>query len=240
MSETIIDVSGLSYKVGKKYILRDINWEIKKGENWILFGLNGSGKTTLLSIISGYHGYIQGNISMYGREYSTFSTRKEIAFVSSSFFDKIYSTESVLDIVLSGKFGMFGVQYDIDDVDLHKARRLLKEFNVGEFIDSTYNVLSKGERQNVLLARAMMNDASIIILDEPCSGLDVYARKSLLNKIEEWAKNPDLTVIYVTHHIEEIIPVFENTLLMKNAKVYKKGITEELFATAVFDEFISG
>ncbi len=238
MCNEIIDVSRLNYKVGKKYLLRDINWKIKKGENWIVFGLNGCGKTTLLSIISGYRGYVQGEVSVFGTKEITLQERKRIAFVSSSFFDKIYSSESVLNIVLSGKFATFGVAYEIEDSDLLRAKELLTEFHVGKFINARYNALSKGERQNVLLARAMMNNAEILILDEPCSGLDVKARDELLCKIERWASNPDLTVIYVTHHTDEILDVFDHTLLMRNSRVYRQGTTKAMFEAQLFQDFV--
>ena len=239
MSKEIINVNRLNYKVGKKYLLRDINWKIKRGENWIVFGLNGCGKTTLLSIISGYRGYVQGEVFVFGTKEITLKERKRIAFVSSSFFDKIYSSEAVLNIVLSGKFATFGVEYDIDDSDLLRAKELLTEFNVGKFIDARYDALSKGERQNVLLARAMMNNAEVLILDEPCSGLDVKARNEMLHKIELWASNPELTVIYVTHHTDEILDVFDHMLLMKNSRVYRQCVTEEMLDVQLFDAFIA-
>lgn len=238
MAEAIVDVKGLSYQVGSRYLLKDIHWQIMQGENWLLFGMNGCGKTTLLSIIAGYRGFLQGEIRVFGQTTLNLAERRNIAFVSSSFFDKIYQQEAVLDIVLSGKFGTLGPDYDVVDQDILKAKSLLSAFRAGELINKPYKLLSKGERQNVLLARAMMGDPVLFILDEPCSGLDIAARAEVLAGIKNLARDSAKTVIYVTHYADEILEDFAQTLLMKNGRVSQQGATKMLLTAPVLSKFM--
>ena len=242
MSNTaIVNVKNLNYKSGNRYLLKNIDWQIQRGENWILFGLNGCGKTTLLSIIAGYKGFLDGDVQVFGESYTEkniLQFRNKIAWISSSFFDRYYSSESVLNIVLSGLFGTFGLQNYITAEDVQKAKQLLKALRIEQYCNYPYNRLSKGERQNVLIARALMHDAELFILDEPCSGLDVNARDQMLRYIRSLAKNPDITVIYVTHYAEEICEEFEHTILMRNGRIVKKGDTVELFSSESMSAFL--
>lgn len=238
MAERIVDVRDLRYQTGSRYLLKDIHWQIDKGENWLLFGLNGCGKTTLLSIIAGYRGFLQGEVAVFGQAKLDLNERRRIAFVSSSFFDKFYREEAVLDIVLSGKFGTLGIGNRVEDQDILKAKRLLSAFQVGLMVNKPYHQLSKGERQNVLLARAMMGEPSLFILDEPCSGLDIAARAEVLAGIGRLARDPAKTVIYVTHYADEILEDFEHTLLMKNGRISHKGATKTLLTASVLSEFM--
>lgn len=239
--DVIVNVQKLNYKSGKRYLLKNINWQINRGENWILFGLNGCGKTTLLSIIAGYKGFLDGTVQVFGESYAENNIllhRNKIAWISSSFFDRHYSSESVLNIVLSGLSGTFGLQNGITAQDVQKAKKLLKALRIEQYCNFSYNRLSKGERQNVLIARALMHDAELFILDEPCSGLDVNARDKMLRYIRSLVKNPNITVIYVTHYAEEIGEEFEHAVLMRNGRIVKKGSTFELFSSASMKEFL--
>lgn len=242
MSEdVVVNVQKLNYKSGNRYLLKNISWQIHRGENWILFGLNGCGKTTLLSIIAGYKGFLDGTVQVFGEAYTDkniLQHRNRIAWISSSFFDKHYSSESVLNIVLSGLSGTFGLQYDIKAEDVQKAKALLRMLRIDQYCNYAYNRLSKGERQNVLIARALMHEAELFILDEPCSGLDVNARDKMLQYIRTLAKNPDITVIYVTHYPEEISEEFDNTVLMRNGRIVQKGNTAELFSSESMGSFL--
>lgn len=238
MAERIVDVKALSYQVGSRYLLKDIHWQVDQGENWLLFGLNGCGKTTLLSIIAGYRGFLQGEVAVFGQAKPDLRERRRIAFVSSSFFDKLYRQEAVLDIVLSGKFGTLGIDYRIEDRDILKAKQLLSAFHVGQMVNKPYHQLSKGERQNVLLARAMMGDPSLFILDEPCSGLDIAARAEVLAGISRLTQDRAKTVVYVTHYADEILEGFEQTLLMKNGRISHQGATKALLTAPILSAFM--
>ena len=176
MSEYVIDLEHVSCKAGYKYLLRDVTWQVKPGEHWVVFGMNGSGKTTLLSMIAGFKHYTGGTIKVFGEEFSNdniLAIRRRVGWVSSSFFDRYYAQESALNIVLSGKYGTLGLGEDIALTDVLLAKNLLGELKLGDKVDRTFDMLSKGERQNVLIARALFADPDILILDEPCNGLDV-------------------------------------------------------------------
>jgi len=241
MSDYVIELDKVSCKAGYKYLLRDINWKVKPGEHWVVFGMNGSGKTTLLSIIAGFKHFTSGTVKVFGEEFSNeniLDIRRKIGWVSSSFFDKYYSKESALDIVLSGKHGILSLHEDIDLKDVVLAKDLLTELRLGDKINRTFDMLSKGERQNVLIARALFSNPDILILDEPCTGFDVYNRSYLFSTIEELSKKKDLTIIYVTHYVEEIIPLFKKTFLLKNGHTFAQGETEELFCDDIIKELL--
>lgn len=238
--ETIIRVKNLSCLSGSQYLLNNISWQVNRGDQWVVFGRNGCGKTTLLSIISGYKSYTSGTLEVFGQNYSAdniLDIRKRIGWISSSFFDKCYHEESVMDIVLSSLSGALGVPFDVENRHIAKAKRLLTDLGLRDKIYSTFDMLSKGERQHVLIARAFMTDPEILILDEPGTGLDVLAREKLLVTIKELATASDTTIIYVTHYPEEILPFFDKTLLLRNGAVYKIGATKDLFTTEVMSDF---
>ena len=166
--ETVIKVENLCCKSGNRYLIHNINWEVKKGDHWILFGLNGSGKTTLLSIIAGFHAKTAGKVEVFGTGYTDeniLKHRSRIGWVSSSFFDKYLSWESALNIVLSGKFGTLSVDFDVNDEDVVLAKKILTELRLGEKINQPFCLMSKGERQCVLIARALIAKPEILILD---------------------------------------------------------------------------
>ncbi|MDR1320531.1 MAG: ATP-binding cassette domain-containing protein [Gracilibacteraceae bacterium] len=241
MEQAIISLEDLSYKVGSRYLLKDITWEVLPGEHWVVFGMNGSGKTTLLTILAGFRPKTHGSIRVFGEAYedeNVLDIRKRIGLVSSSFFDKYYSKESALDIVLSGKFGAFGTRWDIGDADVIQAKRLLKELHLTDKIDQSFDMMSRGERQNVLIARALFPNPEILVLDEPCTGLDIYAREHLLNTVRDLAENPDLAIIYVTHYTDEIIEVFDRCLLLRNGYSFLQGCTNEIFSAETLSDFL--
>lgn len=237
----VINLEKLSCKVGYKYLLKEIDWNVHNGEHWVVFGMNGSGKTTLLSIIAGFKHYTNGKIEVLG-EYITneniLEIRKKIGWVSASFFDKYYSKESALHIVLSGRNGTLGLDHEITLDDVRLAKALLTELNLGDKVDRTFDMFSKGERQNILIARALINNPDILILDEPCTGLDVYNRSYLFHTINELSKRKNLTIIYVTHYVEEIIPLFRKTLLLKNGSIFAKGDTKNLINSKTISELL--
>ena len=240
MPKTLINVEALSCQAGAQYLLHDINWEIKEGENWVVFGRNGCGKTTLLSIIAGYKAFSNGKLMVFGEQYTEeniLDLRKKIGWISSSFFDKFYHSERVLDIVLSGLYGTLGTNFAISNNDIKKAKSLLREVGLERKIVSTYDMLSKGERQQVLIARAFMSNPEILILDEPGTGLDAMARAKLLETLRELAERSNKTMIFVTHYPEEILPPFDHCVLLRDGVIYKTGATEELFVSEIMSDF---
>ena len=236
----VIKTEHLSCKMGQNYLLRDITWEVNPGEHWVVYGLNGSGKTTLLSIIAGYKNHSEGTLEVFGQPFSqqnVFTLRKRIGWVSGSFYDKHYTKESVLDIILSGKFGTLSLNYDISLADVHLAKKLATELGIGDKINHAFDMLSKGQRQNVMIARALFSNPELLVLDEPCSGLDVYNRAYLFSAIQKLAER-NITVIYVTHYTEEILDIFEHSLLLSKGHIFAKGKTSELFTSAMLEKFL--
>lgn len=235
----LVEAKDLTYKQGSQFLLQNINWEIKEKEHWIVFGANGCGKTTLLSTIAGYRHYNKGEVKLFGERLSLENAvllRQAIGFVSASYMDRCFRHESGLDIVLSAKFGGFGRRLAIHDSDVKLAMQLLTAFGVADKAGYPYDMLSQGQRQRVLLARALMVPPKLLLLDEPLNGLDVVARNFFLNTLQEIAHTENVSIVYVTHHAEEILPFYTKGLLLKKGMIYAQGDIQEIFS----DETMSG
>lgn len=238
MNNNVIHIENLNFMAGNRYLLKKIDWDIKQHENWLLFGLNGCGKTTLLSVIAGYGNYTSGTVEVLGKEYSEDTTqqiRSKIGFVSSSFFTKYFKYETVLHVVLSGLTGTLGVNFKISNQDVIRAKKFLIELGVEDKANQPFQELSKGEQQKVLIARALVANPEILILDEPSTGLDLYARDKMLRFIKKIA-NEDITIIYVTHYLEEVVADFDQCLVLKEGEIYAKGKTEEILKDGLLQQ----
>lgn len=242
LSDVLIEVKNLYCIHGNRYTLTNINWEVKRGENWLVFGLNGSGKTTLLSILAGFTEGSSGIVKVFGQEYdkdNTLELRKRIGWVSSSFFDRYYHNETALNIVLSGLFGTLGVSNIVSDADRKKALQIMEELHLKKKEDCVFATMSKGERQSVMIARALISNPEILILDEPGNGLDVLARERMLETVTRLAQERNITVLYVTHYVEEILPIFENALMLKEGRIDVMGKTKDIITTEHLSEYFS-
>jgi len=237
----MIDIHNVSWEQNNNKILEQISWKVIEGEHWCLLGLNGSGKTTLLNMINGYIWPSEGSMSVLGKKFGEFDLRelrKSIGWVSTSLQQKLYGSETALKIVLSGKFATIGLYDQTDSADMIQAEELMKTLGCTALMERTYNTLSQGEKQRVLIARALMASPKLLILDEPCTGLDVFAREQLLQMIAAVAGEQNApTIIYVTHHVEEILPCFTKTLLIKEGKVFAANDTSEVLTSALMSEF---
>lgn len=241
VAQEIISAEHLSCKAGRRYLLKDIDWSVKRGEHWAVFGANGSGKTTLLSIIAGVQAYTQGELLVLGEPFTReniLNLRSRIGWVSSSFYDKCLRKENVLDIVLGGLRGTLGVRGKITDEQIICTKQLLGELRVGDKVNAGFDTLSKGERQSVLLARALIAKPEILILDEPASGLDVLAREYLLHTVHDLATLSDMTIIYVTHYTEEILVAFDHVMLLKNGRVFAQGHVQTCLTASVLSKLM--
>ena len=229
----IVDARGLSVQAGRRYLLKAIDWQVEEGEHWLIFGMNGSGKTTLLSVLAGFKPPSAGSLRVLGQSYARetlFSLRRRVGFVSSSFFDHIYRNESALEIVLSGYFGTFGLGYGLKEVQVRRAKAFLGALGLGDQMRRPFVTLSKGERQNVLIARALAPGPELLLLDEPCSGLDLCAQAQFAETLEQLARAGAATMLYVTHHPEEIPPFAKKTLLLRHGQVFAQGETEAMLS----------
>ncbi|MFP7253446.1 ABC transporter ATP-binding protein [Terribacillus goriensis] len=238
----IVELKDVSLKRGGNWILKDLNWKVEKGQNWVLLGLNGSGKTSLLSLLNAYTFPTTGNMRVlgmeFGKTYLAEKLRIQIGFVSSSLQQRFDSSDNAFEVVLSGAFASIGLYETPTDEMRTRAAQLLHDLGCFVYANRSYETLSLGEKQRVLIARALMADPPLLILDEPANGLDFLARESLLESIERISKKPDApTIIYVTHHIEEILPIFDQTLLLKDGKVFASGCTSNMISSERLSEF---
>ena len=227
--EKILSYKNVSFKRDGREILKNINWEIKEGENWALIGLNGSGKSTLLSMIPAYTFATKGEVSVFDKKFGACvwaEIKEKVGFVSSTlnnFSDRL-NNQSLIDIVLSGKYNSIGIYQEITQKDREKANNIIKDFKLSHLKLNKFGTLSQGEQRKTLLARAFMNSPSLLILDEPCSGLDIRAREIFLKSLEENSKNISaIPFIYVTHQIEEIIPSISHVAILDNGEIVAQG-----------------
>lgn len=229
------------YREGNR-ILENVNWQIDKGDHWVLFGLNGSGKTAILNLLNAFYFPTKGNVTVlgmeFGRTYLGEKLRKQIGFVSSSLQEKFYPSDTAFEVVLSGAFASIGL-YETPTEEMRiNAADLMEQLGTTNYRSRRYETLSQGEKQRVLIARALMAAPKLLILDEPTNGLDFVARELLLESIEKIAKEPLApTIIYVTHHVEEIVPVFNKTLLLKKGQVFAAGKTSEMISNEQLTQF---
>lgn len=237
----VVDVSHVTWKRDNKSVLHHIDWQVEAGEHWAILGLNGSGKTTLLNMITGYIWPTEGQVSVLGHLYGTVDLRelrKSIGWVSSSLQEKLHMNDRAQHVVLSGKYATIGLYDKPSDEDAEQAEQLMKQLGVWHLYDRHYHSCSQGEKQKLLIARALMASPRLLILDEPCNGLDVFSREQLLSSIQELVSRPDApTLIYVTHHIEEIVPAFTKALLIRSGEVYQAGPTRDVLTSAYLTDF---
>ncbi len=224
----VLDVSGLSVVRDGVHILRDVNWRVERGEHWVILGANGSGKTSLLSALAGYLTPTAGEIAVLGRRYGQSDwreLRKQIGLVSSSIRQMMAESEPALETVASGRHAMIDLWGRVTQADRARAARLLKQIECAPLAERPWRVLSQGERQRVLIGRALMAQPRLLILDEPCAGLDPAAREHFLQFIQRLGmRKGSPTLVLVTHHVEEIMPVFSHVLLLKAGRVLAAGV----------------
>ncbi|AQY51598.1 ABC transporter ATP-binding protein [Listeria weihenstephanensis FSL R9-0317] len=224
-----------------RFLLESIDWKVCNKENWAVLGLNGSGKTTLLKLLNGYLWPSSGSLDVLGHRFGETSLpelRKSIGWVSSSLQQQLKEYDLAEVIVVSGKFASIGLYQGTTIEERESARKILIDCGGEDLIGKRYSILSQGERQIVLIARALMATPELLILDEPCTGLDIFAKKRLLDRISTIAKLPSApTILYVTHHTEEILPCFGHTLLLRGGKKYDSGLTSTMLTTEKLSSF---
>lgn len=241
----LINLKHIYKKKHGKTIINDLNWQIEAGDNWILYGLNGAGKTTLLNIMNAYESVSQGEIEIFemvpGKKgYSAENVRQHIGFVSHSLLEKFQDGEKVIDVVLSGIFKSIGLYKEYSDEHIKEAEKLLNLVGMLSYKDRYLGHLSTGQKQKVMIARALIHQPDVLILDEPASGLDFLAREQLLYLLENLNKTyAHLTMIYVTHVIEEIIPLFSKIFLLKEGSCFDKGITKDILTDSIMSKFFN-
>ena len=230
----VIEISGLRVE-REATIIRAIDWRVMRGENWTILGANGSGKTSLLRAMTGYLAPTAGSISVLGETYGRSDWRElrtRIGLVSSSVQQMMEESETALKAVISGRYAQVGYWGEISAADRKRAETILRRIEASAIADRMWLHLSQGERQRVLIGRALMAEPKLLILDEPCAGLDPVAREHFLQFIRRLAARRDApAMILVTHHVEEIIDAFSHVLILKSGEVLAAGRREEILTS---------
>lgn len=228
---------------GRKKILHSINWTVQAGEHWAILGANGSGKTTLLKLASGYLWPNAGGEILRRGEALTYlpELRKSIGWVTATLAFEIPAQEIVLHTVVSGRFAQIGYLGGFwgqaSKSEFATAKRYLKQMGCAHLAKREFGTLSQGEQQRVLIARARMTKPYLIILDEPCAGMDPGAREQFLASLNEFGRRKNIpALIYVTHHIEEVLSLFKKTLVLKAGKVLHAGETGKVMKANLLKE----
>ncbi len=234
----MIELEDVSYSLPDgSTLLSKINWRISPSESWVLFGRNGSGKSKLLQIISGYLYPSAGRVKRFGIEYGADirEVRKDIGYVGTFLKEMVGSRESVLDITASGFSANLGPYSVPGEDEREKALEFLKTFGMSEMAGRLFGTLSDGERQKCLILRATIRNPRLLILDEAATGLDISSREELLHLLDSLHEHTGVEIIYVTHHIEEITPLFKKIMILKDGKTFfsgeiDKGLTDEVLS----------
>jgi iron complex transport system ATP-binding protein len=231
--DLVISVDGAAVTRGGKDLIRDVDWRVELDERWVMLGPNGAGKTTLLSLAAGRLHPTRGTVRVLGERLGrvdVFELRTRVGLASVAVHDRIPGDEPVLDVVRTAAWSVLGrFRESYDTQDTRRAAGLLAQFGVAELADRRYGTLSEGERKRVQIARALMTDPELLLLDEPAAGLDLGGREDLVRRLSDLAADPDApAMVLVTHHVEEIPPGFTHALLMRDGAVVASGLLRDV------------
>ena len=227
----VLAFAGVTVVRGRNTLLHAIDWEVEEGQRWVVLGPNGAGKSTLLQVaatrmhpttgVAGILGEVMGAVDV-------FELRPRIGISSSALAERIPGDERVLDVVLTASYGRIGRwREEYDDVDAGRARELLTSLGADHLAERTFGTLSEGERKRVQIARALMTDPELMLLDEPAAGLDLGGREDLVARLAGLAADVAApALVLVTHHVEEIPPGFTDVLLLRDGAVVAQGPLE--------------
>ena len=224
----VVELAGVTVTRGGSRLLSDVDWQVEEDERWVVLGPNGAGKTTLLEVLSTHLHPSQGVAGVLGEVVGTvdvFDLRPRIGLTSAALADRVPRDELVRDVVMSASYAVLGRwKEEYDDVDRARAGDLLREMRVQHLADRRFGTLSEGERKRVQIARALMTDPELLLLDEPAAGLDLGGREDLVSILSSLALDDAApTTVLVSHHVEEIPPGFTHALLLRQGEVVAAG-----------------
>ncbi len=225
-------------RIEGRQVLAGVSWTVADGHRWVVLGPNGSGKTTLLRVASLYLHPTSGSVQVLGLPVGRLdvrATRPRIGLASAALADQVRSQVTARDAVMTARHGALEAWWHTyTDADRERAESLLARFGVGDRAEQPFGTLSSGERQRVQLARTLMTDPDLVLLDEPAAGLDLGAREDLLERLEEVASDPSTPpLVLVTHHVEEIPDGFTHALVLAEGAVVARGPIGEVVTDAV-------
>lgn len=237
----IVDLQNVSYRKNGNVILEDVNWQVKEGENWIILGLNGSGKTTLLQMLNGYiFPSFGGKANVLGFQFGgcpIADLRKHIGWISNALSQNLSPTETGIEIVMSGKYASIGLWEKVSEEEFKEAEAIMEQLDIMKLRDRQYGTMSQGEKQKVIIGRALISNPDIIIFDEAFNGLDIFAKKDMSDLITKLAHETTKNIFFVTHNTDEILPVFNKALLIRNGKVHSQGDLKEVITQDNLQDF---
>jgi len=236
--DAVLEFADVTVKRGQATLLEGIDWTVEEDERWVILGPNGAGKTTLLQVASAQMHPTNGLAAILGEllgAVDVFDLRPRIGITSAALAERIPRQELVQDVVVSASYGVVGrwrEQYD--DLDHERADNLLTEVGVSHLRGRTFGTLSEGERKRVQIARALMSDPELLLLDEPAAGLDLGGREDLVSTLSVLAMD-DLSpaTVLVSHHVEEIPPGFTHALLLRHGRMVAAGPLEHVLTEEI-------
>src|SRR5229473_4990405 len=234
MSDEVVRLRGVGVRRGDSMLIRDITWTVHADERWVVIGPNGAGKTTLLQVAAAQLYPTEGSARILGERLGAtdvFELRPRIGLASAALADRVPPNEKVIDLVLTAAYAIVGRwKEDYDSTDVTRAVELLDALGCAHLIRRRFATLSEGERKRVQIARALMPDPELLLLDEPAAGLDLGGREDLLRRLTKLARDPTAPMmVLVTHHVEEVPDGFTHAMLLRRGSVLAAGPIEEVF-----------
>ncbi len=228
----VLEFSDVVVRRNARDIVSHVDWTVRDDQRWVVLGPNGAGKTTVLQLADTLLHPTSGEVTILGERLGrtdVFELRPRIGFASSAMARRVPPEETVLDVVLTAAFSVVGRwREDYDDIDERRALRVLAEWKLDHLADRTFGTLSDGEQKRVQIARAVMTDPELLLLDEPTASLDLGAREELLALLSGYAQAPTTpAMVMVTHHVEEIPVGFTHVLLLRDGEVVASGPLDE-------------
>jgi iron complex transport system ATP-binding protein len=240
---SVLDLSAVSVVRNGNAILHDVDWTVTDDQRWVILGPNGAGKTTLLQLASSFMFPTSGTVELLGNRLGrvdVFEMRSRVGFASTAMSRRIPATEKVIDVVLTAAYAVTGRWNEsYEDIDLKRAHRVLAEWRLDDLADRRFGSLSDGEQKRVQIARSVMTDPELLLLDEPAASLDLGAREELVGLLSGFAQADDSpAIVMVTHHVEEIPPGFTHALLIARGGIVASGpIAEALTSESLTATF---
>lgn len=240
-SGVALRLDAVTVERGGRPIVDDVSWTVRDGERWVVLGRNGAGKTTLIRLASLYLHPTHGDVWVLGERLGRTdvrSLRERIGVASQSFLDLLRGDVATVDVVMTARHAALEPWWHTyTDEDRTRARELLARLGVEALADHPFGTLSSGERQRVQLARTLMTNPGLLLLDEPTAGLDLHAREDLVGRLTGLAADATVApLVLVTHHTEEIPPGFTHVLLLAGGRVAAAGPIEEILTAERLSE----
>ena len=237
----VLELADVTVRRGQATLLDAINWSVDESDRWVILGPNGAGKTTLVQVCSAQIHPSGGVAGIFGEVLGTtdvFELRPRIGLTSVAIAERIPRDERVGDVVVSASYAVIGRWREhYDELDHDRAVALLVEVGAGHLVDRTFGTLSEGERKRVQIARALMTDPELLILDEPAAGLDLGGREDLVSTLSTLAQDASSpATVLVSHHVEEIPPGFTHAMLLRRGAVVAQGPVAEVMTAEILSE----